>query len=415
MTPRISSRRHSERGTIAATTSVFVVVLCGLAFAVLTEVTAAKKVIEHGEADMRALEAAETGIALAEVEISSKQDPDKDGLGTLTSTYAGSRFAVVATQDLVLADQWTMHAQGFVSTGGRQVDVRIRRVPVGAWNYGMFAGSSITIANGSTTDAYDSRKGNYLSQVKNSDKFGNYAQASGGIGSNGSIILQSSEIRGDSSAGPGFKTSLFGTAGVTGSTAPLKKAVAIPDTPLATFVAAATFNDNGSWKSTGGVTYDPVKKILMVAGGNTLTLTKSTYFFSKIILSGNSTLMVTGPVQLYVTDQIDFSGGVVVNTIEKPSSMQIYQEPYPLPVGYILTINTATLSGGSLSAFAYYAPRTPVTLSGKGTICGAVIGKSISESGGTPFHYDLALLDEMDHGNASIERIYWRDAAPPMR
>jgi len=189
MTPRISSRRHSERGTIAATTSVFVVVLCGLAFAVLTEVTAAKKVIEHGEADMRALEAAETGIALAEVEISSKQDPDKDGLGTLTSTYAGSRFAVVATQDPVLADQWTMHAQVLVSTGGRQVYGRIRRVPLGAWNYGMFVGSSITIAGGSTTDAYDSRKGNYLSQVKNSDKFGNYAQASGGIGSNGLIIF----------------------------------------------------------------------------------------------------------------------------------------------------------------------------------------------------------------------------------
>src|SRR5689334_11996787 len=128
MTPRHPSRRHSERGTIAVTTAVFVIALCGLAFAVLTEITAAKKVIEHGEADMRALEAAETGIALAEVEISSKQDPGGDGLGTLTGSYAGSRFAVVATQDPALTDQWTMHAQGLARSGGRQVDVRIRRV-----------------------------------------------------------------------------------------------------------------------------------------------------------------------------------------------------------------------------------------------------------------------------------------------
>jgi hypothetical protein len=308
-----------------------------------------------------------------------------------------------------------MHAQGLVGTGGRQLEVRIRRVPLGAWNYGMFGGKSISIAGGSTTDAYDSRKGSYLSQVKNSDKFGNYALASGGIGSNGTISLSSSEIRGDSNAGPGYSTNLIGIAKVTGSVAPLKKAVSLPDTPLATFVSAATTNDNGSWKATGGLNYDPVTKILTLAGGNTLTLTKSTYFFSKIILSGNSTLKVTGPVKIYVTDQIDFSGGVVVNTTEKPSSLQFYQEPYPLPVGYLPTINAATLSGGSLSDLTFYGPKTPVTMTGKGTICGAVIGKSISESGGTPFHYDMALLDEMDLGNASIERIYWRDAAPPMR
>jgi hypothetical protein len=278
----------------------------------------------------------------------------------------------------------------------------------------LFGGGSITVSGGSNTDAYDSRKGSYLSQAVNSDSFGTYAVQSGAIASNGNILLQSSEIRGDSKAGPGYNTTLQGTAQVTGSKAPLPKVMPAPDTPLAEFVQAATVNDNGQWNSNGGLTYNPITKSLAVAGGHTLTLTKSTYFFSSLVLSGNAQLkIVGGPVKIYITDKIDVTGGMVVNQTEKPSNLQFYQEPYPLPVGYVPTSNTANLSGGSQSAFTFYGPSTPVTIAGKGTLFGAVCGKSVTVSGGTPFHYDMALVDEMDKGNASIERIYWRDIALP--
>lgn len=418
MARRIKIRRHSERGSITLMAAVFVIALFGLTFAVLTDVTASKRLFERGEAGMRALEAAETGLARSEVEISSKSDPDKDGLGTLQGTFAGAAYNVVAVQDPVLTDQWTVTSRGTQGTSTRVLETRIRRTPKGTWKFGMYGGNSILIGGGSNTDSFDSRKGSYASQLTGADKFGNYAAQTGAVASNGNITVQSSEVRGDSSAGPGFNTTITGTGNVTGSTADLPKAMNAPDTSLQDFVKAATVNDNGNWMSTGGLTYNPITKVLTVSGGKMLTLTKNTYFFSKIILSGNSTLKINGgggPVKIYVTDQIDFSGGVVVNQTDKASNLQFYQEPYPLPVGYVPTINTANLSGGSDTYCTYYGPSTPLTLSGKGTIYGGVAAKSVTVMGGTPFHYDAALLDEMDIGNAAIDRIYWRDTAPPTR
>jgi hypothetical protein len=416
MVRRIPIRRDSERGSITVMAAVFVIALCGLTFAVLTDVAASKKVFERGEAGMRALEAAETGLARSEVEISSKQDPDKDGLGTLTGTFAGATYQVTATQDPVLTQQWTISSRGSQGMSVRTLEARIIRTPKGTWNYAMYGGNSITLGGGSNSDAYDSRKGTYLSQVTGADKFGSYAQETGSIASNGNITVQSSDVRGDSNAGPGYSTTITGTGQVTGSTADLPKALSAPDTPLLDFVKAATVNDNGNWSSNGGLNYNPVTKVLQVSGGHTLTLNKSTYFFSQIILSGNSTLKITGgPVKVYVTDVINFSGGVIVNQTDKPSNLQFLQEPYPLPVGYVPTVNSATFTGGSQSDFTFYGPSTPVTLTGKGTVFGAVAGKSITVLGGTPFHYDMALVDEMDVGNAAITRIYWRDTAPPQR
>jgi hypothetical protein len=416
MQHRHRSSADRQRGSIAVTATFLAIAISGLVFALFSGVDASKRMFDRGESSVRALEAAEAGVARAEQEIASRTDPGIDGIGTMTGTYGGANYVVTATRDPAINDQWTMVARGVQGSSGRQIEVRIRRVPTGAWTYGMFAQNSITLSGGAMTDSYDSRKGTYASQVTGSDKFGNYALESGPVGSNGTISVSSSEIHGDSNAGPGFTTTLSGTATVTGTNASLPKVISLPDTPLTTFVTAAAVNDNGSWLTTGGTTYNAVTKTLTVAGGNTLTLTKSTYFFSKIILSGNSTLKVTsGPVKLYVTDQIDFSGGGVVNTTNDPANLRMYQQAYALPIGYVPTKKTATLSGGTSSSFTYYGPGTPVTLSGGGDICGSVISKSIVASGGSRVHYDLALADAMDEGHAPIRRIYWRDVAPPLR
>ena len=125
--------------------------------------------------------------------------------------------------------------------------------------------------------------------------------------------------------------------------------------------------------------------------GNTLTLTKSSYFFSKIVLAGNSKLKIaSGPVRVFVTDQVDFSGGVIVNATQSPANLQIYQQPYALPTGYTPSVKTAALSGGSSSAFVYYGPTTPVTVAGNSDFFGAIVGKSIVSSGGSRLHYDRA-------------------------
>jgi hypothetical protein len=104
-----------------------------------------------------------------------------------------------------------------------------------------------------------------------------------------------------------------------------------------------------------------------------------------------------------------------VNATNEPANLQMFQEAYELPAGYKPSKKTATLSGGSSSAFTYYGPSTPITISGQGDICGAIVGKSITSSGGSKLHFDLSLLDSGGGGVAHVRRIYWRDLALPLR
>jgi hypothetical protein len=322
---------------------------------------------------------------------------------------------VTANQDGVVTSEWLLQARGTRESGARSIEVRVKRVPTSAFSFAMFAATSVTIGAGAVTDSYDSRDGSYASQATNSDSSGTYAGNAASIGADGAISISNGRVRGDSSAGPGYATTLSGSGTVTGSTAALKKVITVSDTPLSTFVAAATSNDDGSWNTTGGTTFNPVTKVLTVTGGHTLTLTQSTYFFSRIVLSAGAKLKITsGPVKIYVTDKIDIGGGSIVNMTERPSDLQIYQQPYALPVGYVPSINTATLYGGAKAAFTYYGPKTPVTISGNGDLFGSIVGKSIVPSGASKVHYDVALQEQLG-GVASIRRVYWRDLAPPRR
>jgi hypothetical protein len=411
------SRTLDERGAIAITATFFALAICGVALAFLSQVDASKKLFDRGESSVRALEAAETGVARAEEEISSQIDTGTDGIGNLSGTIAGASFDVTATQDAVVTNEWILRARGTQGDSQRRLEVRVRRLRTTVWNYGIFAATSISISGGASTDSYDSRLGSYASQAKNSDSYGSYAGKSAPVGANGAIGISKGEIRGDSNAGPGFVTSLSGTGVVTGSTTSLKKVVPIPDTPLAAFVTAATKNDDGAWTTTGGTTFNAVTKALSVSSGNTLVLTKGTYFFSSITLTGGSKIQVASgdQVTIYITDSLDLSGGTMVNMTETPAKLQIYQEPYALPVGFVPTKNQAKLTGNSSAAFVYYGPSTPVDLGGQEDYFGAIIGKSINASGAARVHYDVSLHDDFVTNHAPIRRIYWRDVAPPQR
>jgi len=51
------------------------------------------------------------------------------------------------------------------------------------------------------------------------------------------------------------------------------------------------------------------------------------------------------------------------------------------------------LSGGAGYYGVVYAPLSDITISGGGNLYGAVIGSTITNSGGTLIHYDRALLN----------------------
>src|SRR5262245_49952148 len=408
----------SQRGSISVIAVFFALVIAGLSVTMIEAGLASRRLQARGDSSMYALEAAETGTAMAEQELTSLKDPDGDGSGNVSGTFAGLRYEVTATQDPESADRYTLLARGWHGQIGRRIETCVKRLPGGSWNYGLFGRDGITFgSNGASTDAYDSRLGSWASQAVNVDASGKYAQKAGAVGSNGGINLASQiTIRGDASPGPGHSIAVSNNAVVTGDTTALTEEVDLPPTPFAEFAKAAAVNDNGTWTSTSKVNYDPVKGDLIVGKGNTITLTGKVYFFRSIQLSGNAVLKIKdGPVKIYITDEASLGGGVIFNETQQPINLQFYQYPYALPVGTTQKNNKASLSGGANAAFVMYAPSSTVTVSGNGAVNGAIVGKQIDMKGGAQVHFDLALRDQLAGGANKLQRLYWRDLQLPLR
>jgi uncharacterized repeat protein (TIGR01451 family) len=136
---------------------------------------------------------------------------------------------------------------------------------------------------------------------------------------------------------------------------------------------------------TGAFTYDATRGNLTVGGGNTATLAAGTYCFNNVTVSGGSTLRFTGQVVINVTGKFVDSGGSLQNTSLIPLNLQVSSS--------YTGNNGVTVSGASATYITIYAPGTDVTITGGGPFYGALVGKTLTISGGSSVHEDLALPD----------------------
>jgi hypothetical protein len=121
-------------------------------------------------------------------------------------------------------------------------------------------------------------------------------------------------------------------------------------------------------------------------------------------LSGGSTLQVNDAVKIYLDiknsgEKSDFaagSSGGVVNTTGKAENLQIFS---------ISSSQEIKLQGGSQVYMAVYAPNSPIIFSGGSDVYGAVVGNTITDSGGTKVHYDVHLSSL---GGAGVVMLAWR-------
>src|SRR5215470_8876660 len=215
-----STPADGQRGTISVVAVFFALVIAGLSVTMIESGLASRRLQARNDSNLYALEAAETGTALAEQEVNSQTDPGHDGIGTVSGTYAGLRFAVTATTDPDAPGRFILLARGWHGRIERCIETCVKLVPSSGWDYGVYARQQLTLgSSGTMTDAYDSRLGTYLSQMVNKDQGGKYALPGGSIGSNGGIDLSSQVyIRGDATPGPGYGVSLSNGATVTGDT-----------------------------------------------------------------------------------------------------------------------------------------------------------------------------------------------------
>ena len=148
---------------------------------------------------------------------------------------------------------------------------------------------------------------------------------------------------------------------------------------------------------------------LSVSGGTALNLSAGTYNINSINLSGNSSVVVnSGPVILNVAgsgqgDPIDLSGGTVLNATLISSNFQIQYAGS----------GSVNVSGGASSAGIVDTPNAPLNLSGNATWYGALIGSTITDSGGATIVYDRALGSGGSTyystiGNYMLESFTWK-------
>lgn len=417
--------RRSERGlsTIPVLAMIILMMAVGSS-ALLTGKS------NHARADLqanatKALAVADAGIARAVLELNRDVDIDKCGtIGDAAGSFAEGTFDVTATK--IEDGRYMLFSVGIVRDIRRHVETVIQAVPGGhRWVYahGFVSLGAIGLSGDLSLDSYDSSAGTYLSQALNIDAEGTYAGKDGLITSNSSISAGGNAvIRGDIQPGPGELFYDHRRTFHDGNEVPLTEPLVLPPPSKAEFDYAHANNRNAEITSIGGnVSYDPNTKALVIEGGAQVTFPPGNYFFSSIRVAGNSSVTVTGATKIYVTGNMEMSGGTFVNTTQRAKNFEIIAYPYEYDNVTPPTEPTALFAGGNGSALTVYAPEHNITLkSDKGEFYGALTAKNLTMQG-MSLHYDTSLATEpppppqgAGGGKFNFVTVRWRDASPAL-
>ena len=306
---------------------------------------------------------------------------------------------------------WEITSQGNVPNirnAQVQVVMKVERRGTPMFQYGIFATGntcgSINMSATSYTNSFDSSAGTYAATAQATE---------GNVATNGNLDLSGSANVGGTLSTPHSGTGACSaggmtavtdgsSGGVTGGIVAIPPVVLPAPPPPSPVPPTTAMTMSGNCGAVPGCTVVNLasKEValapgqygdLNASGGTTVHLSAGTYNVNNLILSGGSPIVVdSGPVIINVEGAgvpkaIDFSGGSITNASGVPSDFQIYYGGS----------DTVTLSGGSGSYGVVYAPNSPTNFSGASGWFGAVIGKTITDSGGSPIHYDRALQNTL--------------------
>lgn len=239
-------------------------------------------------------------------------------------------------------------------------------------------------------DSYDSRRGPYPEGAAN----GNLRICTNGHEEKAVALVGGVTIHGDIVLGPGSDpettlwrvpeqwTSISGSVSVADMEAPMET-VEIPMLP-----------DGGR---------------LSISGHEVVTLAGGLYRFHDMRISGNGTLVFTGPAEVYVEEDVQISGKGEIDTASQlPTNLALYVK------------GTHVSISGDADLFAkLVAPNATVEISGNGDLYGAVMGREIIARGRGDIHYDEALnlydeaLNPPRRGDPfRVSILSWREASP---
>ncbi len=228
----------------------------------------------------------------------------------------------------------------------------------------------VDVPGDATTDSFQSSHGDYASQVPRDN---------GSICSDGPINLEGNPIvNGDANPGKNHQTTLSGGAIVTGNTSPRLRPLNLPTVDI----SAYEFNNDNHLLPgipKGKQLVSPVdgRGNFLVDGGKTYDMPSGTYYFNDLTLTGNSTLNITGPTNIYLSGKLDTAGGYLINTTSIASNLRIFMA------------GLTAIVTSKVDLFAViYAPNTQVEVRGSAGFYGAAVGKTLLVTGTGDIHYD---------------------------
>ncbi len=361
--------RTDQHGMILVVTLLVVTMLGMLGSAFLTTSGTEHQIAKNDQELIQALYVAEGGLQAALNSLNLGLAP------STTGTIGPGQFTVTVTDTPPPTGQKRLVAIGYVPSQAspravKQIAMLIMQAS--PFDRAVFAKDQITISSSGGTDSYDSAIGPYG---------GSNVGSNGDIGTNGNITLTgSSLVHGDAATTPGHN--LPDQSHVTGSVSN----TAAPWNPPDVVCPAGGYTP--SVPAGSGISYDPSTGDLTVSGnGKNLTLSSpGTYYFHTLKLQGGATLTISsgGDVNIYISADLNASGGSVLNLSQSPTSLTIW--------GCGTDTNSWTFSGGgTVTSLGIYAPNHPFTLSGGQDMYGSLVVSSFTDSGGSKLHYDQAL------------------------
>ena len=229
---------------------------------------------------------------------------------------------------------------------------------------------SISVSGNASTDSYDSTEGPYDPAEAGDD---------GDLVADGSLSIGGSAVvNGDVKGG---SVSSGGGATVTGSISPVRRALSFPPVDTSE-VELVNDNDLLPEYEQGNNLVSPLdgNRNFSISSGLSYEIPPGTYYFNDLSLSGQASLNISGPTTIYLTGDLDTSGGDVINSSQDPNSFRI-----------LMTGGTAVINASIDWYGLLYAPNSEVTVNGSGDVYGAIVGADVEFSGTGEIHFDVSL------------------------
>lgn len=395
---------HARRGS-ALSAALMVVTLMSMLSAALLQMTAQLSRQQVSSVDnIRAFYMAEAGLSESIYglrsgfggNVGSQEYPVAygDGLFWVEATDQGAGRVLLESTGLVGVGRFALAA-----TAEHKDSVASR---------GLFAQDSLTVGAGSTIDSYSSLTslvgGLFLPAQK--AKVG----SNGPITLNGSLLRGLTTVLGDVRPGPGHSVSWGLGVLVLGSTAPATEALEMPPILLPSLPSAGALTVAPGSPVTLANVENGYTNLRVTSGGRLTINGPATITADSLRLETGAQLDVrslTGPVHIYVKDELALQSGSTINTLSKDAAgfallVAAQQGSDPAPVFQ----STSSFYG------TIYAPYTPVSLPSHFQVYGALSAKAITLANGSRFHYD-SVLDSSPSWDSAPELSGWHVAPLP--